>query len=54
MKLWFEGWNVNAYDASPFRRIAMPAATAALTSAVNSLAGKGPREDSAANNFRQK
>jgi hypothetical protein len=31
MKLWFEGWNVNALDASPLQPMPTPAATAALT-----------------------
>jgi hypothetical protein len=47
MKLWFEGWNVNAHDASALRRTP-PAAR------ENSLAVNRRRGDSAANNFRPK
>jgi hypothetical protein len=50
MKLWFEGWNVNARDASPrgSRRIRDAGC------AINGLAGNRWRRDSAANNFRPK
>jgi hypothetical protein len=34
MKLWFEGWNVNAHDASPEPVKATPAAIAVPTGAA--------------------
>jgi hypothetical protein len=43
MKLWFEGWNVNAHDASPLK-----------PRKKNGLAANRRRGDSAANNFRSK
>jgi hypothetical protein len=53
MKLWFEGWNVNAQRRVVTRRNAPSAAIAALPSAINSLAVTGLRGDSAANNLRK-
>jgi hypothetical protein len=53
MKLWFERWNVNARDASGFRRGATPAGIAAR-SAINGLAVNRRRGDSAANDFSSK
>jgi hypothetical protein len=37
MKLWFEGWNVNALDALPLLRTPRQPLIAALTGAINSL-----------------
>jgi hypothetical protein len=53
MKLWFEGWNVNAQVALPCQQI--PASLiAAAKDAINSLAVNRLRGESAANNFRLK
>jgi hypothetical protein len=54
MKLWFERWNVNAYDALGFPANATPADIAARDSAINRLAVNRRRGDSAANEFRPK
>jgi hypothetical protein len=53
MKLWFEGWNVNAFDASQLQPMSTPAAAAAAVApcAIKHLAEEGRRGDSAANHF---
>jgi hypothetical protein len=54
MKLWFEGWNVNAHDALPLRRTRHLPRLPPPSAVKIDLADKGRRADSAANNFRQK
>jgi len=54
MKLWFEGWIVNAGDASPLQRVAASATAAATTSAGNGLAVKARRADSLAKDFEKR
>jgi hypothetical protein len=53
MKLWFEGWNVNAQGAC-IPANATPAVIAALNKRDKHLANGGWRGDSAANNFPSK
>jgi hypothetical protein len=52
MKLWFEGRNVNAHDASTLRR-ALAGGFRDAGCAINGLAVNPWRGDSAANNFLQ-
>jgi hypothetical protein len=52
MKLWFEGWNVNARSAFVVSADAAPTAIAAPTRAINSLAVNRLRRDSAAKDFQ--
>jgi hypothetical protein len=54
MKLWFEGWNVNAHVVLPLRRMPfrpLPSPPPLISAAKNSLADAGRRRDSAVNNF---
>jgi hypothetical protein len=57
MKLWFEGWNVNAQGRIAMPANSPPAVTAAPKSAINrlinSLAVNRLRGDSAANDSAQ-
>jgi hypothetical protein len=53
MKLWFEGWNVNAHDALPRQSFAAGRHRRA-DQRDKYLAVTWPRGDSAANDFRPK
>jgi hypothetical protein len=51
MKLWFEGWKVNAPGRVAVPADTIPAAIAAPPDAIKSLAAGRPQRDSAANDF---
>jgi len=54
MKLWSEGWIVNAGEASPLERVAASATAAATTSTRNGLAAERRRADSLAKDFEKR